>query len=1209
MFGGSGNDLLEGDGGVDAVWGGDGNDTLVGGEAIDFLWGESGNDELHGESGDDELHGGLGKDTLFGGEGADIIHGEAEEDELHGGSGNDTIIGDNGDDILHGDSGSDTFFAEEGNDTFDGGTGFETDIDRLDYSPVNFLFTEVVLDENDAPMERNLGMMALGDQIKFGLSGEVYTDTFTEIETLIGTQFSDIFKNVDVDAVYGGSGNDFINQPDIGRNLFLAGEAGKDTIFGGSGDDLISGGADNDLLEGGAGKDTIDGGSGFDSVIYGRSETGVAVDLRGGLASSDGYSDASIDSLISIEGVVGSDHADVLHTQDRKDGTYSTAQGGEGNDTIYGHGYRSKIYGNEGDDTLYGRGTSGSMVGTTTHIYGGHGNDTIYGNTDNGSDGTIHGDAGEDMIYAHRGQFNIDGGADADFIHAGSYTYAHPTVVAGGTGADVFFLEDSLILTDFEAGRDFIVFNTEGVGTPEFSQSGNDVVLTYHWKYGYECDIRIKNITVSELNGSYSVGTKADALAMFQERRSLDVDGTDGDDYLVGGMGDDIVTAGDGSDFLEGYSGNDILDAGEGDDDLVGGGGDDVMTGGAGNDTFYTNIPVYGWDARAFGNDVITDFGVGEDSWANDRILIDMTNFTETAYQGYEIDGNDTVLTFVFGDGELNTLRLENYIMQEWDVRTNTSQMIIDGYAYNRFSHDTLVGTDGNDGLDGGFGDDLLTGLGGDDFLYGGSGADSLDGGDGIDVLYGDEGNDTLAGGAGDDELFGHTGDDIIDGGDGDDEIEGGSGNDLLTGGSGHDTFTFEIHDRGDGTFEGFGDNVITDFAAEVGGQMVDRLEINYWGLPETTFQGFEIDGVDTVLTFAFGEGETSTIRLENYIMQEWDAWAGADRMIIDGYAYNHFSHDTLVGTDGNDGLDGGAGDDMLIGLGGDDFLYGSTGSDTLDGGAGDDDIDGGNGSDLLTGGSGDDMFRFALWELQDGSIEGFGQDVITDFGDGTSSSSNDRVTVDFWGLPETSFQDFEILGADTVLTFGHGAGETSTVLLKDYWVRDDDIWSFSDSMYVDGYAENRVINDSLTGSDQSDQIDGFAGDDLLFGLAGDDAIFGGRGDDMIEGGEGDDFIVGGSGDDHLLGGAGVDTFLFEEDFGHDVLADFGTGDVIEVMTWDMSFEGMVLDGFDTALTFSRLDATSGQVTNSTLTLENYELDSSSIVDDGYSIRIEEMYL
>lgn len=83
-----------------------------------------------------------------------------------------------------------------------------------------------------------------------------------------------------------------------------------------------------------------------------------------------------------------------------------------------------------------------------------------------------------------------------------------------------------------------------------------------------------------------------------------------------------------------------------------------------------------------------------------------------------------------------------------------------------------IVGTSGEDELEGGAGNDLLNGRGDEDELEGGSG------------------NDVLLGGGGSDELEGGTGNDLLDGGNGRDELEGGSGNDVLFGGLGNDTLS-----------------------------------------------------------------------------------------------------------------------------------------------------------------------------------------------------------------------------------------------------------------------------------------------------------------------------------------------------------------------------------------------------------------------------------
>jgi Ca2+-binding RTX toxin-like protein len=74
MFGGAGNDQLQGMSGNDTLSGGAGNDLLQGMSGNDTLSGDAGNDLLQGMSGDDELSGGAGNDNLEGGTGSDIYH-------------------------------------------------------------------------------------------------------------------------------------------------------------------------------------------------------------------------------------------------------------------------------------------------------------------------------------------------------------------------------------------------------------------------------------------------------------------------------------------------------------------------------------------------------------------------------------------------------------------------------------------------------------------------------------------------------------------------------------------------------------------------------------------------------------------------------------------------------------------------------------------------------------------------------------------------------------------------------------------------------------------------------------------------------------------------------------------------------------------------------------------------------------------------------
>jgi Ca2+-binding RTX toxin-like protein len=72
QFGDAGDNILEGEFGVD--------DAIAGRDGDDILLGLSGGDVLDGGLGDDELHGGSGNDLLIGGPGADDLSGDAGAD-------------------------------------------------------------------------------------------------------------------------------------------------------------------------------------------------------------------------------------------------------------------------------------------------------------------------------------------------------------------------------------------------------------------------------------------------------------------------------------------------------------------------------------------------------------------------------------------------------------------------------------------------------------------------------------------------------------------------------------------------------------------------------------------------------------------------------------------------------------------------------------------------------------------------------------------------------------------------------------------------------------------------------------------------------------------------------------------------------------------------------------------------------------------------
>ncbi len=128
--------------------------------------------------------------------------------------------------------------------------------------------------------------------------------------TADGDDGADVFNGSLTDDVITGRGGDDI----------LIGQMGDDALFGGDGADTFSGGMGDDRIVGGLGEDTAD---------YTGASSAITVNLYSGSAM-DG--DGGVDTLISIENVIGSAHADVI-TGNARD---NVIIGGEGADVLIG---------------------------------------------------------------------------------------------------------------------------------------------------------------------------------------------------------------------------------------------------------------------------------------------------------------------------------------------------------------------------------------------------------------------------------------------------------------------------------------------------------------------------------------------------------------------------------------------------------------------------------------------------------------------------------------------------------------------------------------------------------------------------------------------------------------------------------------------------------------------------------------------------------
>ena len=186
--------------------------------------------------------------------------------------------------------------------------------------------------------------------------------------------------------------------------------------------------------------------------------------------------------------------------------------------------------------------------------------------------------------------------------------------------------------------------------------------------------------------------------------------GTEGNDTMISGIGDDTLWGDGGNDRLEGGDGADQILGGDGDDILTDLGGDDLIQGGNGNDVINGGNGInlllggFGKDFIMAGEDMSEIFGGDGDDF---------------------LYGSPTTEAVIGNEGS------------DW-IETGTA----DGSPGDNFDPNALDLIDGHDVFTGSGGIDEFMGEGGDDIMVGGPGADRMEGMSGYDwVTYK---NDTL---------------------------------------------------------------------------------------------------------------------------------------------------------------------------------------------------------------------------------------------------------------------------------------------------------------------------------------------------------------------------------------------------------------------------------------------------------------------------------
>lgn len=132
----------------------------------------------------------------------------------------------------------------------------------------------------------------------------------------------------------------------------------------------------------------------------------------------------------------------------------------------------------------------------------------------------------------------------------------------------------------------------------------------------------------------------------------------------------------------------------------------------------------------------------------------------------------------------------------------------------------------------------------------------------------------------------------------------------------------------------------------------------------------------------------------------------------------------------------------------------------------------------------------------------------------------------------------------------GDKATTTYDAGLRDEFVFEDVSDTRSWASYTNKYdGSGALVSKTFVFESGKLVLHGHNGADDLFGDNGNDVLKGKGGNDRLFGGNGKDKLWGDGGSDELHGGAGDDIFMFDASSGQDIIADFGSGDVMRILS------------------------------------------------------------
>ena len=831
-------------------------------------------------------------------------------------------------------------------------------------------------------------------------------------------------------------------------------------------------------------------------------------------------------------------------------------------DHLYGGGGNDILKGGDGEDYLEG----GADV---DHLYGGKGKDYLNGGT--GHDYYYFDSEeieGDEIIDPDGGEIIIDG-KPLKGVHVppsdygrwrdeDGYTYVPLKERSDGKGgmiADLKIVTPKnryLVLKEWHFQK-----SEKGLIGSKFKlelKADKQEKLDVHYMNGdvvapfksgtktYDWEATSWNYATGKLNGGVEAKGFHDVLR-----------GSAAKDVVHGLGGNDAIDGSDGNDILYGDDGHDLITGGKGSDRVFGGKGDDVILGASHlfdyvkwvdansmgalpKDKAYTyqNGQVWGMSPNAGNPKDRTLYGADID------YVRDETNLEGDYLVGG--DGADTV----YGSHENDWIYGDEVSQPDYvpDEKTEQGDVLYglggDDYIFGGLGDDTLYGDGhinrrlfgylpagfhGNDTLYGGEGEDTLYGQLGSDHLYGGADFDVLVGGTDIgssekkddldagDYLYGGSGYDLLVGNAGSDYLYGEEDGGRLYGGRGDDFLFSGSNyrkfengllpngqqvtyvtevNNELYGGSGNDM----LYAEGSSVMDGGADNDgywFDESALYAGAQHKILSDVS--GNDTVYFRSVGLNQIqvaleaDNSLSLKYGQG---VISIRNYYDIEQVVFAGNERVPME--ALVEMALQQAAAMSGNHDpaeaqtafrQTGSAGNDTLAAASETAYLHGGAGSDTY-------------------------VIK-----------QHFKQVTVSDFQ--ASDGETDKLV-------------FEQLNADDVL-FHHVRNDLvisnkatgGKVTVAGYFDEQNPGFGVNEITFANGITlDKQSVRANLSGATEfADELTLAEEPGVLNGLGGDDRLWGSFGDDTLNGG---------SGNDVLQGGRGHNTYVFEGDFGRDVI-------------------------------------------------------------------------